>query len=431
MPFKKGNSGRPKGAVNKTTATAKQEVKAVVVPLSSIKPNPSNPRTLRDEKFLKLRKSLEDFPDMLNYRAIVAVTDTDGKYMVLGGNMRLRALQDLKVKDVPVMLADHWTEEQRREFIIKDNVGFGEWDWDALANEWDAAELGEWGLDLPDVAEEDTDHSSAPPSDELFKPYSIINRQADGWPDRSNMLRAMLPEDMGRNDGLASDIDRLSEHFKDWSGNETGTSIFDPCISEWCYTMFKPSSVLDPFCGGPSRGYVAAMMGIRYKGFDVRAEQLDVNRQRIDQFATQPNYVLSCYSKYKDSDTYDMIMTCPPYGDLEVYSELKDDISNKSPEQFADAYRAIINKAWSALNVGGHACIVVGNYRRKKVHIDLEVLTKSIIMDCGGDIIGDCIIVDPIGSKAMIGKSHLERYGLITRCHQYLVIARKNKVKAT
>lgn len=128
---------------------AKKEVKAVVVPLSSIKPNPSNPRTLRDEKFLKLRKSLEDFPDMLNYRAIVAVTDTDGKYMVLGGNMRLRALQDLKVKDVPVMLADHWTEEQRREFIIKDNVGFGEWDWDALANEWDAGQLAEWGVDLP------------------------------------------------------------------------------------------------------------------------------------------------------------------------------------------------------------------------------------------------------------------------------------------
>ena len=128
---------------------AKKEVKAVVVPLSSIKPNPSNPRTLRDEKFLKLRKSLEDFPDMLNYRAIVAVTDTDGKYMVLGGNMRLRALQDLKVKDVPVMLADHWTEEQRREFIIKDNVGFGEWDWDELANEWDAEKLAEWGVDLP------------------------------------------------------------------------------------------------------------------------------------------------------------------------------------------------------------------------------------------------------------------------------------------
>jgi ParB-like chromosome segregation protein Spo0J len=119
------------------------------IPLSKLKANPSNPRVLRDEKFAKLKQSITDFPDMLNYRAIVAVTDTDGKYMVLGGNMRLRALQDLKMKEAPVMLADHWTEEQRKEFIIKDNVGFGEWDWDALGNEWKAEDLDAWGLDVP------------------------------------------------------------------------------------------------------------------------------------------------------------------------------------------------------------------------------------------------------------------------------------------
>ena len=122
--------------------------------LSKLKANPSNPRVLRDEKFAKLKQSIQNFPDMLNYRAIVAVTDTDGKFMVLGGNMRLRALQDLGIKEAPVMLADHWTEEQRREFTIKDNVGFGEWDWDQLANEWDAGELSDWGLDVPKVAEE-------------------------------------------------------------------------------------------------------------------------------------------------------------------------------------------------------------------------------------------------------------------------------------
>lgn len=120
-----------------------------LLPISQLKPNPRNPRVLRDEKFLKLKNSISEFPDMLNYRAIVAVTDTDGKYTVLGGNMRLRALQDLGIKEVPVMLADHWTAEQREEFIIKDNVGFGEWDWDQLANEWDAGQLSEWGLDLP------------------------------------------------------------------------------------------------------------------------------------------------------------------------------------------------------------------------------------------------------------------------------------------
>ena len=131
-----------------TKAAPKSGVEVTIAPVSGIKANPSNPRVLRDEKFLKLKKSIEDFPDMLNYRALVCVTDTDGKYMVLGGNMRLRALQDLGIKDAPVMFADHWTEEQRREFIIKDNVGFGEWDWDQLANEWDEVQLADWGLDV-------------------------------------------------------------------------------------------------------------------------------------------------------------------------------------------------------------------------------------------------------------------------------------------
>ncbi len=118
-------------------------------PISKLKANPSNPRILRDERFAKLKKSITEFPDMLNKRPIVAVTDKDGKLMVLGGNMRLRACQDLGLKTVPVVLADEWTEEQRRRFIIADNIGFGEWDFDSLANEWDAVELADWGLDLP------------------------------------------------------------------------------------------------------------------------------------------------------------------------------------------------------------------------------------------------------------------------------------------
>ena len=124
------------------------------VSISRLKANPSNPRILRDDRFAKLKKSITEFPDMLNKRPIVAVTDKDGKLMVLGGNMRLRACQDLGLKTVPVVLADDWTEEQRRRFIIADNVGFGEHDWDALANEWDAAELSDWGLDLPIAAVE-------------------------------------------------------------------------------------------------------------------------------------------------------------------------------------------------------------------------------------------------------------------------------------
>lgn len=145
-----------------------------LIKVAKLKANPSNPRVLRDDKFEKLKRSITDFPDMLNYRAIVAVTDTDGKYMVLGGNMRLRALQDLKVKEVPVMLADHWTEEQRREFIIKDNVGFGEWNWSALANEWDAVELAEWGLDAPDFDVPETPSEERDLSGELKETFEVI-----------------------------------------------------------------------------------------------------------------------------------------------------------------------------------------------------------------------------------------------------------------
>lgn len=124
--------------------------------LSEIKANPNNPRVIRDDKFEKLKNSIENFPQMLALRPIVV--DADG--IILGGNMRLRALQDLGYKDIPdewVKKADELTPEQQREFIIKDNVGFGQWEWDMLANEWDSEQLSEWGMDVPDWASDEPD----------------------------------------------------------------------------------------------------------------------------------------------------------------------------------------------------------------------------------------------------------------------------------
>jgi hypothetical protein len=152
------------------------------IKIAKLKGNPSNPRVLRDEKFIKLKASIEAFPGMLQKRPIVAVTDKDGKYMVLGGNMRLKACADLGMKEVPVILADEWTEEQRREFIIKDNVGFGEWDWDQLANEWDAGELSDWGLDAPgfDVPEiEAPELSDAPKPEYQQMTFTLHDTQAE------------------------------------------------------------------------------------------------------------------------------------------------------------------------------------------------------------------------------------------------------------
>jgi ParB-like chromosome segregation protein Spo0J len=115
------------------------------VKITEIKVNPSNPRTIKDEKFKKLVKSIQDFPEMSEIRPIVVNRDM----VILGGNMRFKAMKEAGWKDVPVIVADNLTPEQEREFLIKDNTSGGEWDWELIAKDWDASQLQEWGMDVP------------------------------------------------------------------------------------------------------------------------------------------------------------------------------------------------------------------------------------------------------------------------------------------
>ena len=133
--------------------------------VSKIKPNPNNPRIIKDERFAKLVQSIKDFPKMMELRPMVINSDN----IVLGGNMRLKAITELGMKEIPdswVKKATDLTEEEARRFIIADNVGFGEHDWEVLANEWNMDELTDWGLDIPDfkpeVLEAEEDDYSIP-----------------------------------------------------------------------------------------------------------------------------------------------------------------------------------------------------------------------------------------------------------------------------
>jgi len=121
-------------------------LKTVKVKISDIKANPNNPRLIKDDNFAKLVQSVTEFPEMLEIRPIVV----NSEMVVLGGNMRLKACKEAKIKELTVIIADNLTEEQQREFLIKDNVSGGEWDWEVLANEWDSEQLEDWGLDVPD-----------------------------------------------------------------------------------------------------------------------------------------------------------------------------------------------------------------------------------------------------------------------------------------
>jgi hypothetical protein len=120
-------------------------MKIQTIAISKVQTNPNNPRVIKDDKFQKLVKSIQEFPQMLEIRPIVVNDDM----IVLGGNMRLKACLEAGLKEIPIIKASNLTEEQQKEFIIKDNVAFGFWDWDNLANEWDDDKLENWGIDLP------------------------------------------------------------------------------------------------------------------------------------------------------------------------------------------------------------------------------------------------------------------------------------------
>jgi hypothetical protein len=203
-----------------------------IVKISEVKPNPKNPRIIKDGKFQKLVKSIQEFPDMLNKRPLVVFTDVDNKYVVLGGNMRLKACKEIGLKEIPIIVADEWTEEQKNEFLIKDNVGFGEWDWDSLANEWDVEKLDDWGLDLPinDKIDEleDGEEIELPQSVQLEPPkeYILIMAEPNSveWEEIKQMLQLKMVRRGGYKKGSAFDAIAL-ERVIEWSDFKTRINV--------------------------------------------------------------------------------------------------------------------------------------------------------------------------------------------------------------
>ena len=157
--------------VKKTQPSAKKDKGIIMAKLSSLVPSPKNPRFIRDSRYRNLVKSLKDFPQMLYKRPFVAFTRPDGKYEVIGGNQRLKACKELKMATVPVALCDDWTQKQRDEFLIKDNLNAGEWDWEKLTTEdWPLADLKDWGVEgVKITAPASNDFNTTPTSKETHQ----------------------------------------------------------------------------------------------------------------------------------------------------------------------------------------------------------------------------------------------------------------------
>jgi len=190
--------------------------------ITEIKGNPKNPRLIKDDKFKKLCNSIQNFPKMMELRPIVI----DENNMVLGGNQRWKALKEIGYKELPdewVKKASDLTEEQKQEFIIKDNVGFGEWEWEQLANDWDSELLDEWGLDVPDLEEkidnlEDGEEIEVPQSVQLAPPMEYVlimcEPNSEEWEELKLWLKLKMVRKGGYKKGSAFDSVGLERVIK-------------------------------------------------------------------------------------------------------------------------------------------------------------------------------------------------------------------------
>jgi len=274
----------------------------------------------------------------------------------------------------------------------------------------------------------------------LMCPTTVLNTRDPKWKELKNKWNKLgIKSEVGRENikkNNANDFSRMQKYSENKKGvtsyisfNETNstTSIFDPVICEIIYKWFAKCNVLDPFAGGSVRGIVANKLGFKYTGIELRQEQVESNREQalnILEVNNQPQWYLGDSEIILDEliPKYDLLFSCPPYMDLEIYSDLENDLSNMNDENFTTKYESIIKKSCEKLINGGYAVFVVGDLRDKKGFLkDFTGITKEAFKKSGMKLYNELILVTPVGSKAMTLEVGFKK-GKLARVHQNIYI---------
>lgn len=483
-------------------------MKTEIINLSQIQVNGANPRRITDEKFQKLIKSILVLPKMLELRPIVV----DNTFVALGGNMRFRALSaiaDMEVSEIKGLLVDvrdfqkktaaeqdnlieYWerwkdkptaqiikatelSEDEQREFIIKDNVGFGEWDMDALANEWEAEDLDDWGLDVWQNKEWEKGNESGGTNSEpansslndrfVVPPFSILDTRKGYWQDRKKKWRELIG-DMGesRNDTLITSPEikykdlyqRTRQHreelgitFKEYLDKyvpddvkeheankvlSAGVSLLDPVMAEIVCRWFGQDNckTFDCFAGDSVFGYVSAYLGNEFTGIELRPEQATLNNERVEGMSARYiNDDGQNVAKHLEADSQDLLFSCPPYFDLEKYSDLENDASNQgSYEDFIKILDNAFKAAVTCLKDDRFAVIVVGDMRNKSngCYYDFCGDIKRIFKEAGMPLYNEIILVETGASTALRASRYMETRK-VAKMHQNILVFYKGNTK--
>ena len=259
-------------------------------------------------------------------------------------------------------------------------------------------------------------------------PFSVLDTKQGNWQRRKrDWMRIGMKSEVGR-DSVVINMDTKSKK----NNSAKYVSIFDPALCEVLYNWFcvDGKEILDPFAGGSVRGIVANYLGFKYTGIDIRQEQIDSNREQgleILDVVNQPNWYVGDSNEVLNgfNKEFDFVFSCPPYSDLEVYSDLKNDISNMPYNEFMKAYEEIIAKSCNLLKSGGYACFVVGEVRDKKGnYIGFVPDTINAFRKCGMNFYNEGILLNAIASASMRANGNMKTQKLV-KVHQNILIFKK------
>lgn len=391
--------------------------------ISDLKPAPYNPRKSNEKQEANLKKSLEKFgvvePIVFNKRT----------GHIVGGHFRIRELKKLGYKEVDCVIVD-LNEDDEKELNIRLNANTGEWNWEILQADWDAEQLEDWGLDIPnfEIDEEDkTVEAHSKLTDKfIVPPFSILDTRKGYWQERKQYWKQLIG-DKGESRENVLAKGSIMESINN------GVSILDPVLAELINLWFglEKTNTFDCFAGDSVFGYVSSYLGNKFTGIELRQEQADLNNERIKGF--QSKYICDDGQNvlnHIEKNSQDLLFSCPPYFDLEVYSDLPNDASNQ--KEYKDFLKILDNaftNAIKCLKDNRFAVITVGDVRDKKgFYYRFVDDIKDIFKRNGVNLYNELILVDSIGTLPQRVGRFME-HRKIGKCHQNVLVFFKGDPK--
>ncbi len=404
------------------------------VKISEVKENPDNPRIIKDDRFKKLVESIKGFPEMLEIRPVVVNDDM----VALGGNQRFKACKEAGLKEIPIIKASSLTPEQQKEFMVKDNVNSGEWDLDLLEKGWSDLDLDGWGLDMPgdtslspNTNDKDKAEAAIKLADKfIVPPFTILDTRQGYWQERKKHWNTLIG-DKGESRQKTLSKGAVTK-FKPCS-HTNGVSIFDPVLAELINRWFglPECKTFDCFAGDTIFGYVSGHLKNHFTGIELRKEQVKINNARVKHLTAR--YICDDgqnVDMHLGPESQDLLFSCPPYFDLEVYSDLPNDASNqKDYEAFLTILKNAFTGAIRCLKQNRFAVITVGDIRNKDgFYYRFVDAIKDVFASNGMPLYNEMILLEQLGSlRLRVNKQMLFRK--VGKCHQNVLVFYKGNPK--